>query len=554
MPIEGKFRVGSDSGEPPLFHRLEELEPLAPRMSPTGLARLAGVAVTVSLLALVLAGGIALRTIALGNVPAGFNQDEACNGYDAWCLLHTGRDQHGNRFPVLIQAFNDYRMPLFDYSLIVPLAVFGLHPATVRLGAALWGIADLIAMAVLATELVGLRGAVIAVFLMAVSPWHLPLSRFGVEAITASATVTIATACALTALRRRHGRWLLGAGLFFGAALYSYAIAKAFVPLMIVWLAIIYWRELRPVRRHAVAGLISVVVCAIPQALLLLGHSGATMARFEQISAVHGLSWSAAVRQVGWGWLSNFAPGYLFLRGSADLQLHPPGFGQLLTIQSAMVFLALCALASASYRRLAVFLLGWLALAAIPAALIRPPHHPLHGVLMIAPWTLLSALGMVFLFDFAQLASTIRIAMATVILLVALAEGISFSTFYFTRYPAIAAASFQDGLAAAIKFIASERHGYPVVLSGRINQPYIYVLFFDRYPPRRFQGERKWQGHGLFSPVMHFDRYIVGNPAWEYRLMPHGIFLFTAGEPLPAPPSFIAHRRGGAPAYAVIVK
>ena len=57
-------------------------------------------------------------------MPAGFNQDEACNGYDAYSLLRTGRDQHGNLLPVAIQAFNDYRMPLFDYSLIVPIGLF----------------------------------------------------------------------------------------------------------------------------------------------------------------------------------------------------------------------------------------------------------------------------------------------------------------------------------------------------------------------------------------------------------------------------------------------
>src|SRR5579885_3015140 len=124
-------------------HWLEYLEPLAPRMSATGLARLASATVSASILAVVLILGIVLRTVALGGVPAGFNQDEACNGYDAYSLLRTGRDQHGNFLPAAIQAFNDYRMPLFDYSLTVAVGLFGLRPASVRLGAALWSIGDL---------------------------------------------------------------------------------------------------------------------------------------------------------------------------------------------------------------------------------------------------------------------------------------------------------------------------------------------------------------------------------------------------------------------------
>ena len=65
-------------------------------MSSTGLARLASAIVAASMLVAALSVGIALRTVALERVPAGFNQDEACNGYDAYSLLHTGRDQHGN--------------------------------------------------------------------------------------------------------------------------------------------------------------------------------------------------------------------------------------------------------------------------------------------------------------------------------------------------------------------------------------------------------------------------------------------------------------------------
>lgn len=546
--------AASDVLPPRSPHRLEKLEPLAPRMSATGLARMAAATVAVFALAAVLAAGIALRTIDLGRVPPGLNQDEACNGYDAWSMLRTGRDQHGNRFPILIQAFNDYRMPLFDYSLTIPLALFGLHPASVRLGAALWGIAGLLAMAVLAALLIGLRGAVIAVFLMAVSPWHLPLSRFGIETITASATVTIAMACFFAAVRLRHGRWLLAAGLAFGVSLYSYSITKAFVPPIMAWLAVVYWRELRPLRRYAAGGLLIATVCAIPQAALLLSHGTATMARFEQISSMHRLPWSAGLERFAIGWLSVFSPGYLFLRGSPDVQLHPPGFGELLSVQSAMIFLGLCSLGVPRYRRPVIFLLGWLALGALPAALISPLYHPLHSVLVLAPLTLLSALGMVFLFDFAELAPSLRLALASIILLLAIIQGVRFVTFYFGRYPAIAAARFEDGLGAAVKFIETQPAGYPVVLSARINQPYIFVLFFDHYPPIRFQTERVTQGRGLFAPVMRFDRYILGNPGWEYRMMPHGIFLFTAGEPLPAKPAFVARARDGAPAYAVVVK
>ena len=321
-------------------HWLEYLEPLAPRMSSTGLARLASAIVAASMLAIALSFGIALRTVALERVPAGFNQDEACNGYDAYSLLHTGRDQHGNLLPVAIQAFNDYRMPLFDYSLVIPVGLFGLRPFSVRFGAALWGIADLLGVAAIACLLVGLRGAALAVALLALSPWHLPTSRFGHEAITAAATTSLAAAAFFAAIRLRRGRLLLVSGLMFGLALYSYSITKAFVLPFVVWTAAFYWRELSRFRKHALAGLMIIVACAMPQVVILWRHYAPMMARYQTVSVL-ALPWPMRLRLIGQGLLFDLSPRFLFLAGSSDVSLHPPGYGQLLVAQAAMLFLAL---------------------------------------------------------------------------------------------------------------------------------------------------------------------------------------------------------------------
>lgn len=101
------------------------------------------------LLAASLIAGIALRTIRLDQVPPGLHHDEACDGYDAYSIFLTGRDHHGNFLPIIAQGFNDYRMPLFDYSLVPLVAAFGLKPAVVRLGAAIWGSLDLVAIAII---------------------------------------------------------------------------------------------------------------------------------------------------------------------------------------------------------------------------------------------------------------------------------------------------------------------------------------------------------------------------------------------------------------------
>ena len=70
----------------------------------------------------------------------------------------TGRDHHGNFMPIAIEAFGDYRPPIFDYSLVPLIAAFGLKAGVVRLGAALWGSVDLVATVCLAGLDCGMAG------------------------------------------------------------------------------------------------------------------------------------------------------------------------------------------------------------------------------------------------------------------------------------------------------------------------------------------------------------------------------------------------------------
>ncbi|MFI5351677.1 MAG: hypothetical protein ACHQZS_01855 [Candidatus Binatales bacterium] len=167
---------------------------------------LAGVVLAVALLA-----GFALRTIRLDSAPPGFFVDEALFGYDAYSILETGRDHHGNFLPITL----------------VPLvAVLAIKPAVVRLGIALWGCADLVAMSLLAGLTLGLPGAAVAALLGAVSPWHQGYGRFAQEVMTAPATIDAAILCFFLWLRRKRNSWLMLSALLFGLSLYSYRSPK----------------------------------------------------------------------------------------------------------------------------------------------------------------------------------------------------------------------------------------------------------------------------------------------------------------------------------------
>ena len=55
-------------------------------------------------IAVALVAGVGLRVARLDKVPPALHQDEAYNGYDAYSILKTGRDHHGNFLPIALQA------------------------------------------------------------------------------------------------------------------------------------------------------------------------------------------------------------------------------------------------------------------------------------------------------------------------------------------------------------------------------------------------------------------------------------------------------------------
>ena len=242
------------------------------------------------LLSTALIAGVWLRVTHLDQVPPGLYCDEACNGYDAYSILKSGRDHHGNFLPILVQGFNDYRRPLFDYSLVPLVATFGLKISVVRLGAALWGIVDIIAAVALAWYLLGLPGAAVTAMLLAISPWLLPLNRYGIEASATSALGTLSVLAFLLAIRSKDGRWLPLSGACFGLALYSGSIAVLFIPLLMAMLALIYRRELLRVRMKAALAAGIFVLIAMPQVVVLLLHPGQMRGHFNELSLIHATS------------------------------------------------------------------------------------------------------------------------------------------------------------------------------------------------------------------------------------------------------------------------
>jgi 4-amino-4-deoxy-L-arabinose transferase-like glycosyltransferase len=143
-------------------------------------------------LVLILILAFLLRTFALDRFPVGFTPDEASFGYDAFSLLNTGKDQWGKTLPLVLESFGDFKPPLYAYISIPFVALFDLERWVVRLPNALLGVGAIYITYLFVVEISrrtsfariygGNKIGIVAATLLAISSWHVMMSRGAFEA------------------------------------------------------------------------------------------------------------------------------------------------------------------------------------------------------------------------------------------------------------------------------------------------------------------------------------------------------------------------------------
>jgi len=132
----------------------------------------------VTALGLITLLGMALRVYKLGEYPTGYSQDEVVCVYDAWSLLTTGAEHHGERWPLNSRQFGDYPAAIPTYLTMPFVALLGPTAIATRWPCALLNAAAVFFLGLLAGRLFRCRAVgVCAAALLAVSPWNLYFSR-----------------------------------------------------------------------------------------------------------------------------------------------------------------------------------------------------------------------------------------------------------------------------------------------------------------------------------------------------------------------------------------
>ena len=222
-----------------------------------------------------------LRVVNIGRFPAGFSADEAVQGYTAYSILKTWKDEWGQFLPLNPRSFGDYKPPLYTYLTIPSVAIFDLNEFAVRLPSAFFGSLAVVAVFLLTQELFGKRKiALLTALFLAVCPWHLVFSRGAIEANLTAFFFPMGFYFFLKGLKK--AKYLPFAALFWGLNLYTYHSARLFTILFAIFIIGWFWKKIHwSDKRVWLAGFLALIF--ILPILWSLFH-GSAGKRFSDVS------------------------------------------------------------------------------------------------------------------------------------------------------------------------------------------------------------------------------------------------------------------------------
>lgn len=464
----------------------------------------------------VLAIGFAARLIALGEYPAGFNQDEASAAYDAYSILKTGYDRNGQFLPVHLIAWGSGQNALYSYLSMPFLAVFGLDVWAFRLPMALVGCLSLFAFWRLLLVMTERKTALAGLALLAVCPWHIMKSRWALESNLFPDLILFASLFLVIGLQRdRLPPFLAGCGML-GLSSYAYGTSYLFLPVFVLPLLVFLIRKQKLSLRRAGAGLGVLLAVALPMVLFVLVNTfGLETIRlpFMTIPRLPANRMAAMA--------SVFSPDFLrdsignFAEASKIAVMQTDGliwnamegFGIVygFSLPFTVIGFLRCVMREREERPAWGCVMNAWFLAALVLVLVVKPNINRINALWI-PWLYYTALGAAWV---AQSRQVFRMAVAGLYA----AAFLIFEAQYLTGYQEKMAAAFEDSFGEAVVYAAGTGAD-TVYVTDRVNGAYALTLFYTAEDPEVFRETAKITNPGaMFEQVSAFGRYRIATPA-----------------------------------------
>jgi len=520
------------------------------------------------LLAIILIASF-LRFYKLGVNPPSLTWDEAAWGYNAYSLGQTGRDEFGRHWPLnYLESFGDFKPPVYAYLTVLPVKVFGLNEFATRFASAFFGVLTVLLTYYLVNELfidgLGMKNKpvnsltynraipLIASFLLAVSPWHIMLSRAAFEANVATFFLMAGVTCFLIGVGKK-GWFLLFSAAGFALSINTFNTARIVAPILAAGLAIGYRRKLLAKWKWSLSAFLLGVALLLPSLPFLLTpqarlrfkevniFSGSSVVRLanQEMSNDHWAWWSRIIHNRRWlyaqeylrHYFDHFNPAFLFISGDGNPKFSTQDAGELYLWELPFLIFGTLLLFRAKMGCwwLAPF---WLLAGIIPAATARETPHALRIEATLPTWQILTALGLAGFWQWLRgKRAIVRNFLHFTFYILLFACFIYFQHGYWRHYPDEYSGEWQYGYKQSIDFVRKTQNKYDEIwFTDKLGRPYIYFLFYLRENPRDFWREAKIKRDVYgFVKVESFGKYHFFRGT-DYPLKTGVLYIDKAGD------------------------
>lgn len=509
-------------------------------------------------LIVILAG--VLRFYKLGEIPLSLSWDETAQGYNAFALGQTGRDEFGRFLPLdYLESFGDFKPVFYTYTAIVPVKIWGLNEFSTRFPSAFFGTLTVLLTFFLVKEIFihqknRTQLALLCAFILAISPWHIQMSRAAFEANLGLFEVVLGIYLLLKGFNS-DPKYIIISALLFSLVFYTFNSTRAFLPFFLPLIFIIYFKYWKEKWKYIFVFIIIFQLCLVGVTSHLMSPQASL--RFKEVNIFSDLkpieisnqriafdqntALSRILHNRRWMFLEEFARHYLdnlnlrflFLNGDPNPKFSIQDVGQEYLIHLPFFLLGLLFLFK-KYPHEAKLIISWLLIGIIPAATARETPHALRILQTLPIWQIIIAIGILETYHLIKNIKYQKAIISCYLLLIAYFF-VNYLHTYYAHYSKEFAGEWQYGYKQAIFYAQKNYQKYDrIILTDNIGRPYIYVLFYTQASPIAFinTADIKRDVFG-FVKVRSFDKYIFGGQ--EVNKSESGkktLFIVSAGEKL----------------------
>ena len=390
---------------------------------------------------LLLAAG--LRLYKLDTHPVSAYGDEISFAWNAWSVLKTGADEYGIRLPLQFKAFDDYKAPIPVYLLVPMFAAFGMNMWSLRVPVAIAGTLTVWVTYLLVRELLKVNKLplnynpklksvkieqnlfwlpIISALLLAISPWHIHLSRGYFEATLALLSFILGIYFYLKGLTQ--SQFFYASAVSFALSLYTYFTPRLLLLIFLPFLYVYFRKHMdKDSYKQFILAAVLFGVISLPLVKLAIFDNGGNrltwflkqrlltasdQATRELATAGGPLiikrllhnRYSIVASKIGNDYLEHFSFNFWYIYGDNSLRYFLGNMGMFYLAEMPFLLIGLYMLLR--YQpRLAGFIIGWLLLAPIPTALVGRSFAVRSIAMLPAPFMIVGY-GILSLIDYVK--------------------------------------------------------------------------------------------------------------------------------------------------------